>query len=509
MKKSLGFLFVIFLCFVRQTHAYGPTAHQIVGAIADERLAGTATGKKVGQLLNGLSLEKAAVIADEIKGWDKKGADDPGIFHYRSRPRIDEQLRAFWRANPPTEDRKSAIPSHHWFHYTDVPVLNVEKYADGKAGRSEWDIVHMSRYCIEVLQGNRLENNPRKITKPIAVILLAHYLGDMHQPLHVGAEYFDQSGQKVDPDRGKPGLEDQGGNTIWLELPGGATHERTKLHGFWDSNAVDGLFPEVPETMPKEERRTKIDAAEKELVHKMAAQEPTDWRVPVNLSVRDYPEAWANAILPVAREAHERLNFEKVHTEIQEGGAVAAGFAKEKSMPDHISYRDWSTRVVRDELHKAGWQLADLLEKIFSSSNKQTGSVSSSIPSETSTPAPISTEQEHSSISQSATMPPTQSPAPISTPAASSTYGAYPANYKQIITDWLQTQLNDPTSAIIVWQTEPKPADLPGKDGTKLYGYLVIFSVNARNRFGAYTGVQSHGALIRDGEVVKGTGFGY
>ena len=139
MKKSLGFLFAIFLCFVRQTHAYGPTGHQIVGAIADERLAGTATGKKVGQLLDGLTLEKAAVIADEIKGWDKKGADDPGIFHYAARPRIDEQLRAFWRANPPTEDRMSSIPSHHWFHYTDVPVLNAEKYADGKTGRSEWD----------------------------------------------------------------------------------------------------------------------------------------------------------------------------------------------------------------------------------------------------------------------------------------------------------------------------------------------------------------------------------
>jgi hypothetical protein len=165
--------------------------------------------------------------------------------------------------------------------------------------------------------------------------------------------------------------------------------------------------------------------------------------------------------------------------------------------------------VVRDELHKAGWQLADLLEKIFSSSNKEAGFVSASTPSEANTPAPIPTEQAHSSISQSATMPPTQSPASTSVPATSSTYGVYPANYKQIITDWLQTQLNDPTSAIIVWQTEPKPADLPGKDGKKLYGYLVIFSVNARNRFGAYTGVQSHGALIRDGGVVKGTGFGY
>jgi hypothetical protein len=33
--------------------------------------------------------------------------------------------------------------------------------------------------------------------------------------------------------------------------------------------------------------------------------------------------------------------------------------------------------------------------------------------------------------------------------------------------------------------------------------------VNARNRFGAFTGKQEHGALIRDGKVIKGLGFGY
>jgi hypothetical protein len=28
-------------------------------------------------------------------------------------------------------------------------------------------------------------------------------------------------------------------------------------------------------------------------------------------------------------------------------------------------YRTWTTNVVRDELHKAGWRLADLLEKVL------------------------------------------------------------------------------------------------------------------------------------------------
>lgn len=87
-------------------------------------------------------------------------------------------------------------------------------------------------------------------------------------------------------------------------------------------------------------------------------------------------------------------------------------------------------------------------------------------------------------------------------------YGPYPTNYKEIVTNWLQTQLLDPSSARIEWTDEPKPADL-GKNGQHLYGYLVHFTVNARNRFGAFTGKQKHGALIRNGEVVRGLGFGY
>jgi hypothetical protein len=87
-------------------------------------------------------------------------------------------------------------------------------------------------------------------------------------------------------------------------------------------------------------------------------------------------------------------------------------------------------------------------------------------------------------------------------------YGPYPTNYKEIVTKWLATQLVDPTSARIEWKDAPKPADL-GSKGEHLYGYLVTFTVNARNRFGTYTGKQAHGALIRNGEVIKGVGFGY
>jgi hypothetical protein len=87
-------------------------------------------------------------------------------------------------------------------------------------------------------------------------------------------------------------------------------------------------------------------------------------------------------------------------------------------------------------------------------------------------------------------------------------YGPYPTNYEEIVTQWLQTQLIDAESAHIEWNGEPKPANLGTKD-KPLYGYLVNFKINARNRFGTYTGMQNHGVLIRDGKVVKGVGFGY
>ena len=93
-------------------------------------------------------------------------------------------------------------------------------------------------------------------------------------------------------------------------------------------------------------------------------------------------------------------------------------------------------------------------------------------------------------------------------PADPALCGPYPTNYKEIVMEWLNQQLVDAPTARIEWQTEPKPADL-GKNGQHLYGYVVQFRVNARNRFGSFTGMQQHGVLIKDGKVIKGLGIGY
>ena len=271
--------------------AYGPTGHEIVSGIADKLVVNTPAGEKIYTLTDGITLERASVIADEIKAWDKNGVDDPNAFpHYPEHAKIDKQLRDFWRGNPPTQDSKSHAPSHHWFHYTDVPILNLEKYSDGKTGRSQWDIVHMISYCVDVLRGEIPEDNPRKITRPVAVILLAHYVGDIHQPLHVGAEYFNQAGQAVDPDRNQPGIEDEGGNTFMLRLtrgtPEGMAHRGLKLHGFWDYDAVMANLPPLSPTLSKEERHQKTEQAKRKLMDRLTKEQPTNWRAPANIALK-------------------------------------------------------------------------------------------------------------------------------------------------------------------------------------------------------------------------------
>jgi hypothetical protein len=349
--------------------AYGPLGHEIVGAIADERLANTPTAAKIYALLEGLTLEKAALIADEIKGWDKKGVDNPRSFRYSRHPNIDRQLRDFWRANQPTHDNNSGAPSHHWFHYTDVPVVPLQRYRDGSAGRSKWDIVHVIPYCIDVLQGRVPEQNERKITKSVALILLAHYVADIHQPLHVGAEYFDAQGRPTDPDRNRSALADEGGNTFTLELsdepPRRRGMRKKKFHGFWDYDAVNALFSQVPETLRKKELEAQIEPLKKDLVRDMATHEPRTWQMPANASVDSYAEMWADEILPIAREAHARLEFRNVKPFLDGDRIVATGEAIETPTTSDSLYRAWATSVVRDELHKAGWRLADLLEKIL------------------------------------------------------------------------------------------------------------------------------------------------
>src|SRR5436853_7419413 len=120
MKKSVALTIALALCSASFAFGYGQTGHEVVGGIADKLVANTPAREKISALIDGITLEKAAFMPDEIKAWDKNGVEDLNAFpHYSNLAKIDKQLRDFWRANPPTQDSKSPVPSPHWLHYTD------------------------------------------------------------------------------------------------------------------------------------------------------------------------------------------------------------------------------------------------------------------------------------------------------------------------------------------------------------------------------------------------------
>jgi hypothetical protein len=350
MKRLLTIILVVGLC-AGSSFGYGARGHALVGAIADRRLAknpNTSVKAKVSELLDGMTLEEVATLPDSIKDWDPK-TPDPNQpprpprppFHVVGHPKIEGQLLAFVNANPTAKK-----PSHHDFHYTDVPVAGNEKYGDGKVGRAQSDIVHMIPYCIRVLKGQESETNKRKITKTVAVILLAHYLGDIHQPLHVGAEYFDADGKPFAPTKAKPGFADQGGNklTLTLQIQG---HEQVfkVMHSYWDGQIVTTTFGAKPNVQVADE---------------LANSEPANWRL--NSPVEKWAEMLANEIMPLAREAHDRLEFKNIR--IQAGSEdILSGDAVEKSTSGGMSYEQWASATVKDEIQKAGWRLPALLEE--------------------------------------------------------------------------------------------------------------------------------------------------
>jgi hypothetical protein len=146
-------------------------------------------------------------------------------------------------------------------------------------------------------------------------------------------------------------------------------HRGLKLHGFWDYDAVMHNLPPLSPTLSKEHRYQKIDQAKRNLIDRFAKEEPQNWRAPANVALKNYGEFWADDILPVAREAHERLQFINVHQTVDQERTVMAGDAREKNAPDHVGYADWSAKTVREELHKAGWRLADLLTQAVTSTS--------------------------------------------------------------------------------------------------------------------------------------------
>ncbi len=227
------------------TLAWGPQGHQAAGAIADQLIAGTATAKQVRKIL-GSTLKNAAGWADcarsveLIQGtWTYTHAGafkDCAVYETAAneKPLIDFVKRNASRCGG---FASSELCRHKAYHFVDLPLQHPH-YDPALPGTAPNDLVHAINATIVVLQGGKSPAPFDIRGQKEALRLLTHYIGDLHQPLHVGAVYLDDAGHPLDPATPKEAHDhgNAGGNAILLE--------GRKLHQWWD-DIPDKLFTEL------------------------------------------------------------------------------------------------------------------------------------------------------------------------------------------------------------------------------------------------------------------------
>jgi hypothetical protein len=317
MKTLVRLLVLLMSCAAGASAlAWGDDGHKTIGAMADTLIAGTAAGTHVRELLGNETLSTASVWADQVKGRD---GQTPEMLQF-----------------------KAANPNHFVFHYTDIPFEETN-YSDKSIGATNVDVVHAIPACILILQGKpEAQTLLTNVSPRVALRLLAHFVEDIHQPLHVGTGYLDNT-KFINPNGYSGKFEDdQGANRL---LFGGTN----KLHFYWDIMVVHL-------NMLKARAETPAQYASF-----LLAKPAPDWKTSSPLLEKD--RDWANESLALAAKAHDVTVLDEDDSQLD--------YRTQKPRPVwHIedlspAYVGWSCKTAEDQMIKAGYRLAATLEAIW------------------------------------------------------------------------------------------------------------------------------------------------
>lgn len=199
MKNRYVPIAVFVTMFAPLMLAWGPTGHRVVAEIAQRHLT-PAARERIAVILGGHSLAEVANWPDELRS-------DPRFDKYKKLhfATVPNGLKSYRDAKPdPCGDLVTAIGALSAFMKSGSrdDLFVVKALTDKSDGTGK-------NAC-----------NPRE-TEPIspdtALRLLVHFMGDLHQPLHVGGT-------------------DLGGNAVsvsWMK------RWQTNLHSTWDDEMVD------------------------------------------------------------------------------------------------------------------------------------------------------------------------------------------------------------------------------------------------------------------------------
>lgn len=187
-------LFALFFSFLFSSYAWGPTGHRVTGEIAEQHLT-RKTKKKIDALLNGESLALISTYADDIKSDSKYGKYSP-------------------------------------WHYVNIPFgKTYEEHPKNKSG----DIVYGIEKSITVLKDPKASHED----KVFYLKMLVHFIGDLHQPLHVGIG------------------DDKGGNDFQVRW----FNQGANLHRVWDSQMINSFQMSYTELASNTKRLSKTEKA--------------------------------------------------------------------------------------------------------------------------------------------------------------------------------------------------------------------------------------------------------
>ena len=291
--------------------AFGESGHRIVGTLAEMHLQNSRALKEVRKILQPKeTLAEASLWPDRIKD-----------------PLYEDGDTALFRLNH---------PAHDTYHYANLP-FQAEAYALSVPGARPTDIVQMARESIRVLQTGKGLFSQRE-----ALRLLAHFVGDMHQPLHVGNAFVSASGplRFIIPQ----------GPTGWRTTLGGnalvyGPNHRFNLHSYWDSHAVNL-------TMGRED----VATFSKRL---LTEQKPGKGWANTG-EVDTWPGQWATAGITRAERVHEGLRLLKYL-----GPDDAKRTAHRWLIEQPAGYDDRAREITRAQLALAGYRLAETLKAIW------------------------------------------------------------------------------------------------------------------------------------------------
>ena len=345
MKRTVSFLLsaIIFVAPTVSALAWGDNGHQTVGKIASLRIK-PRTAQRIAQILKpGETLANIASWADNVK--ERMGKTDP-----------DEDTNAF------LQDIAHNEKNREW-HYVDLP-LDCKNYQTCTGFTVDNDIVHLLNVCIRTLQGQPDANQP--LSQRNALKLLVHFLGDLHQPLHVGCGYIDVNGPNGtiliarDPKliKRQNFPSDNGANQLIID------NDKKKLHGFWDFDLVTSLMQTTDQATP--------DALGSFLEKTVQPQASWNPHGPVS----NWGAQWATDSLRQSREhTYEGLQVTGQRTitvttrngqPVMRDGKVVTDTVYDVTRP--ANYDTENREVVRQQLAKGGYRLAKLLDAIFARS---------------------------------------------------------------------------------------------------------------------------------------------